>query len=557
MKLTHDKYFKYDELTDVLKDFAARYSQYAKLSSIGQTEQGREIWIMTVTDERTGSHAEKPAFWVDGNTHATELSGCQACIHLIDSLTSRAEEPCIKEILEKVTFYIVPRISADGAEYVLTQGSYVRSTNTVFPGGEPKENFQIKDLDGDGEVLTMRVKDPSGFFKVSPQDPRLMVPREATDFSDSQGPFYHLFPEGEFLHWDGFTRQHLDPHRFDLNRQAPVQFSPREYGAGPLPMYLKEAQALAKAFAERPNIVGAHTHHTFGGFLLRPSSSQPDAELPTMDLEIYKLMGEIGEKILGYKAVSVFHEFKYDPKQVTTGAWDDWHFYHRGVFSWTPEIWSLATQAGVKLDKPLDIYQKPGSENLLKILQWCEKNLSKGSYYKDWKTFEHPQLGTVEIGGWRKLYTWSNPPAKFLKAELEKLTEFTLQQAQMSPQVHVKETRIAEIGNDLFNVKVIVQNKGFLPTYLSETAKSLRIYRDPYAILKISSNQSLMSGKEEVPIKHLTGRAESRWLNPIWGNDLENSNEDIYSWVVKGKGLVLFEAHFGTGGVVKKTITLG
>lgn len=555
--LTHDEYFNYEKLTEVLKSFAAEYSSYAKLSSIGHTEHGREIWIMTITDERTGGHTEKPAFWVDGNTHASELSGCQACIHLIETLLTRNSEKRIQDLLQRVTFYIVPRISADGAEHVLKSGSIVRSTNTIYPGDEPKENFIQKDLDGDGEVLMMRVKDPSGFYKVSSDDSRLMVPREPIDFSQDTGPFYHLFFEGELQNFDGFTRKHVDLHRFDLNRQAPASFSPQQYGAGPLPMFLKEAQALAKAFVERPNIVGVHTHHTFGGFLLRPSSLRSDTELPSMDLEVFKVMGEIGESVTGYKSMSVFHDFKYNPKEVTTGSWDDWHYDHRGVYSWTPEIWSIASQAGVKKEKALEIYQNPKPEELLKILKWCDQNLPAGSFYKNWTLFQHPQLGEVEIGGWRTLYTWSNPPAKFLKPELEKLTEFTLRQAQMSPMVSIRDIRIQKIDQDIFSLKIIVQNTGFLPTYVSEAAKSLNIYKSPIAVLKLSSNQTFIEGKDETAIKHLTGRAETRpWVSPIWGNDLANTHEDIYSWIIRGAGLLLFEAHFGGGGVVKKAITL-
>ena len=33
-------------------------------------------------------------------------------------------------------------------------------------------------------------------------------------------------------------------------------------------------------------------------------------------------------------------------------------------------------------------------------LQWCDANLPAGSYFADWTPFEHPQLGSVEIGGW-------------------------------------------------------------------------------------------------------------------------------------------------------------
>ena len=49
----------------------------------------------------------------------------------------------------------------------------------------------------------MRVEDSAGAFKVCPKDSRLMISREPYD---SIGPFYHLFPEGEFKNFDGFKR---------------------------------------------------------------------------------------------------------------------------------------------------------------------------------------------------------------------------------------------------------------------------------------------------------------------------------------------------------------
>ncbi|MFN8792113.1 MAG: carboxypeptidase [Bdellovibrionales bacterium] len=452
---------------------------------------------------------------------------------------------------------MVPRISADGAECVLSSGVWVRSTNTPYPGEEPRENFVVKDLDGDGEVLTMRVKDPSGAYKVSPEDPRLMILREPTDFLEEQGPFYHLFPEGEFRNFDGFTKKFENPYRFDLNRQAPALFSPREYGAGPLPLYLKEAQALAKAFVERSNIVGVHTHHTFGGFLLRPSSSRPDTEFSTLDLEIYKLIGKVGESITGYKPLSVYHDFKYDPKSVTTGAWDDWHYDHRGVFSWTTEIWSLAHQAGVKKEKALEIYQNPTAQELLSFIKWCETHLNPSDYFKPWVSYQHPQLGAVEIGGWRTLYTWRNPPLKFLKTELEKLTEFTLQQAQMSPMVHVKDISVSSLGAQLYQLKVVVQNTGFLPTYVSEMAKSLKVYASPMVNLKLDSKQKLIEGKEQATTNHLSGRAEAwPWVSPVWSHDVSNTHESQFCWVLQGSGKVEFEAKYGTGGTVRAKVDI-
>lgn len=40
-------------------------------------------------------------------------------------------------------------------------------------------------------------------------------------------------------------------------------------------------------------------------------------------------------------------------------------------------------------------------EDLVTALKWCDENLPAGSFYADWTPFDHPQLGPVEIGGWR------------------------------------------------------------------------------------------------------------------------------------------------------------
>ena len=149
MNLTHNRYFNFSELTSTLQDFEKKYPDLCKVTSLGKTEGGFDIWLMTLTKDVQKSPDAKPGFWVDGNTHATELAGCQACVHLIDSLLSRHQEPQIQDLLQHVTFYIVPRISVEGAELAVTNNKYVRSSPEIFPAHVPQENFLEKDLDGD------------------------------------------------------------------------------------------------------------------------------------------------------------------------------------------------------------------------------------------------------------------------------------------------------------------------------------------------------------------------------------------------------------------------
>ena len=52
--------------------------------------------------------------------------------------------------------------------------------------------------------------------------------------------------------------------------------------------------------------------------------------------------------------------------------------------------------------------------DVLDIMSWCEDNLPAGSFWQDWTPFEHPQLGHVEIGGWKWKELSQNPPAVML-----------------------------------------------------------------------------------------------------------------------------------------------
>ncbi|HEX9838728.1 MAG TPA: M14 family zinc carboxypeptidase, partial [Anaerolineales bacterium] len=84
-----DKFYRYNELTRLLKGYAKEYPDLIRLESIGKSHEGRDVWLITATDFKSGSDAEKPALWVDGNLHASEVTGSTAALYLIHSLVTR------------------------------------------------------------------------------------------------------------------------------------------------------------------------------------------------------------------------------------------------------------------------------------------------------------------------------------------------------------------------------------------------------------------------------------------------------------------------------------
>src|SRR4029453_7565358 len=84
--IAFDRFYRYADLTALLNAFVAEYAKLVSIESIGKSYEGRDIWIVTVTNSATGPAAEKPAFWVDGNIHATEVAASAANLYLLNWL---------------------------------------------------------------------------------------------------------------------------------------------------------------------------------------------------------------------------------------------------------------------------------------------------------------------------------------------------------------------------------------------------------------------------------------------------------------------------------------
>ncbi|HZC83957.1 MAG TPA: M14 family zinc carboxypeptidase, partial [Rubrobacter sp.] len=220
MRTNFDTYLRYGELTRALHDLAEDYPGLCKVESIGKSYEGREIWLAELTNAETGPAKKKPAFWVDGNTHAGEVTGSMAALYLIEHLLEmHGSEDLPTRLLDEQAFYVLPRLSPDGAERYLTTPYTLRATLRPWPEPEEEPGLHPEDVDGDGNILQMRVVDAGGEWRVSDKDPRLMVPR-APDEADPNATYYRLYREGTFKDYDGFGRKIARPlYGLDMNRQ--------------------------------------------------------------------------------------------------------------------------------------------------------------------------------------------------------------------------------------------------------------------------------------------------------------------------------------------------
>ncbi len=555
-----DRYYRYEDLTRLLHAYAQEYPDFVTVESIGKSYEGRDIWLATITNSATGPHHEKPALWVDGNIHATEVSPSSACLYLINKLvTHAAQDEEIARCLATRTFYVCPRINPDGAEWALADvPRLIRSSTRPFPyDEEPLGGLEREDVDGDGRMLSMRIPDPNGQWKIYPHEPRLMVRRDPTE---TGGQYYRVLMEGSIKDYDGVTiSMRAIKENLDMNRNFPGNWrgEHEQRGAGPYPTSESEVRAVVQFITSHPNITGAVAFHTYSGVLLRPYDTKADTEFPVEDLRTYKAIGGKGTELTGYPHISVFHDFKYHPKEVITGSFDEWAYENLGIFAWTVEIWSPQRQAGITDYKYIEWFEEHPVEDDLKLLKWSDEALN-GKGYIAWYPFDHPQLGQVELGGWDSLFAWRNPPPFLLEKEIAPFADWLVWHLLVSPRLELYQLEVTPLGGDTYHVRMVVHNTGWLPTYVSKKAQEKKVVRGVVFEIALPEGASLKTGQPREILGQLEGRAYTPSQPGLWGFGSGTADRAKCEWVIHAPngGTASLSARHERGGVVRAEAAL-
>ena len=271
-KIRFDIFYKHDDLTRLLFEYAQAFPTLAAIRSIGKSYEGRDIWVATITNVATGAAEDKPAFWTDGNIHAAELTASTAVLYFLNELlTKYGSDAEITQLLDTRAVYLCPRLNPDGAELALAdRPRHIRSSTRRYPyDEEPVDGLTAEDIDGDGRILFMRVADPHGTWKKCEQDPRLMVARQPGEFG---GEYFRLMPEGLIRNYDGLTiKVNSDLEGLDLNRNFPSGWRQEheQVGAGDYPTSEPEVKAMVDFIVGHKNIGAAISYHTHSGVILQ------------------------------------------------------------------------------------------------------------------------------------------------------------------------------------------------------------------------------------------------------------------------------------------------
>lgn len=117
-----------------------------------------------------------------------------------------------------------------------------------------------------------------------------------------------------------------------------------------------------------------------------------------------------------------------------------------------------------------------GDSDEAKWLAWIDEERG-GDGFVEWRAFEHPDLGPVEIGGFVPGIRVT-PPASELDRLAAEQTAFAVWLVESLPNLTVEEVSVERVGGRLWRIGVLVGNDGLLPTVSAIGEKARRLSDD-------------------------------------------------------------------------------
>lgn len=643
-----ERYHSPSELNQALKNLARADSKSTDLIEIGTSLGGQPLYILYIGPEAGKKTRSLPAILVAANLEGTSPLASEAALFLIRTIM---EKPACRQ---DRGWFILPLGNPDAAASYFDKprrqdGRNRRPVNDDVDDRTDEDGPD--DLDGNGIITQMRVRDPEGEWLPLEGEPRLL---KKADPAKGEKGIFKLYSEG--LDNDGDGRYNEDgPGGTNVGVNFPHLFRYFSKDGGSWAGSEAESLGLIRFVFQHPEIAMTVT---FGAsnFCAAPPRSGRKGETDYSKIKIPKYMGaflnvdtsktytmeevmeiarglapagfELTEAMVAsflglgqmvnplpddlnyYKELAEkYKEFlkgnKLDGARLETpdakdGSFELWSYYQLGLPSFSMDFWTLpevkkeekaeaqispeklesmtneefialgeekinaflkssgapgdfkaamvidALKGGMmntkkmaemmrQMPKPKD--DSGGDETEKALLAFSDKEL-QGRGFIPWKTFAHPTLGAVEIGGFAP-YAANTPPAAMIRPLLQGQVPWVLNLAEKLPRLRIDRTESVPLGNGVFRLKIWIANSGYLPFPTAMGSRNGRV--GPAVITFQGEELAMIEGLPRTVIKEIGG-----------------GQAKLFSWIIRSRGqkLAIHLAH-PTGWADDKVIQLG
>jgi hypothetical protein len=528
------QYHSQIQMSQKLEALSKQYTELCSVRSLAKTIGGKDIWLIAIG---SGARDDKPAIAIAGGVDGKYLIGRELAVGFAEEILKNSVNADIRELLDKLTFYILPDLSPDASAQFFSEMKYERSINARTTDDDKDfvyDEDPCEDLDKDGYITLIRIKDPSGKYIESTEDRRVMVP---ADISKGETGNYLVYSEGLDNDKDNnFNEDGTGGVSFNRN----FTYNYEEFGvnAGLYPVSETETRAVSDFLYDRFNIYMVltfgpqdnlgqpmkvadraspvqNTQQNQGSDqgMMRRERGRTTSIMKTDEL-INKLVSDKYHEITGLKGVP--------PAINEPGNFMEWAYFHYGRYSFSTPGWWLNVEKGKNTEAA--------------FLKFADKK-KLNDIFIPWNVFDHPDFPgkTVEIGG-IKPFAVLNPPEDTIGDLISSHYRFITEISAMHPELEFLDIKIENAGENIFRLSLKVHNKGVFATAaeIGEPNIWTRVMR---LTLEPSKGQTIISGLKVQRIQRLQG---------------DESAE--FSWLIYGKGRTVISAGAANVGLVSTSV---
>lgn len=542
--LRFNHWYDHAEMTKALKDLTAAYPELLTMRSLGKSVGGRDLWLVTLNNPKTGKDTDKAAMFIDGNIHGNEIQAAEVVLYSIWYLTkSYGKIDKLTQLVDERAFYFVPMENPDGRDYWFHEASTPHSLRGGIRPTDDDHDGQYDedppdDLDGDGHLTAMWKEDPLGRFKRDPDDDRFFI---RVDRDDPPGGWTYLGQEGIDNDGDGEINED-GPGGYDPNRNWPSDWQPNhvQYGAGDYPFSLPETRAIGEFIFAHPNIAGYQSYHNAGGMILRGPGANY-VNYPGGDNRVYDAIGEEGAKLLPFYRYMVIWKDLY----VVHGGEVNWAYEGLGIASFTNELWTEG--------RMFSSSERTGREDERKFEDLLQFEDTLVPYHE----VEHPTYGKILVGGSKKYSSRVTPPW-LLEEECHRNFAFTMFHADQMPKVEWGLYEVRKLAGGTWQVTVEVKNPKIIPSIMQMAAQKNIGKRDSLLLMSKTGAKAVASGTAQsvFPWSQLNAN-DTTQPERIWNErGIGMQGSELFRYLVVGEGSIDLTYASEKGGTITKTIDL-
>jgi len=524
-----NRFYDHAGMYAILQQLSEAYPELTSLYSIGRSYEGRDLWCIEVTNRRKGDPSRKPAMYIDGNIHGNEVQAGEVVAYAAWYLCENyGHVEKVTKLLDERVFYLIPTINPDGRDYWFHAAHTKSSSRT---GKVPYDNDQdgltdeddYDDLDGDGSITQMRVKDPNGRWKPDPEFPQYLMVRAKPD---EKGKYTMLGYEGIDNDRDGRVNEDTAG-GYDPNRNWAWDWQPRyiQRGAHEYPFSLPNTRAVAQFVLAHTNISGAQSFHNAGGMILR-GPGREGGDMRPADDRVLEYMSERGAKMLPHYRVMICWKDLYP----TLGDEMAWFYGARGIYMLVNELWTPVNLYREQIER-----DEAGQRKTLEFVRYLLMNDGLVA----WHEIDHPTYGTIEVGGTKK--EWGRvPPSFMLEEECHRNALFTIYHGESTPLLEFGDVTVEKLGRKLYKVWIEVVNRGLMPT---RSAQDVTKKISPPDIVSVTGKQAQVIS---------SGRVTDRFFKKVTPTKIRHHRVEFDT--VPGMGTI--RAQFIVNGTGTITVTV-